>query len=104
MSGPALPGLQDAWHRREGTRLLLRLHVQPGASRTGAAGLHGDSLKIRLAARAVEGEANACLVEYLATVFGVPRRAVTIEAGLSARRKRVAIEAPRHGTEALWPE
>ncbi len=31
---------------------MLELHVQPGAKRTEVAGLHGDRLKIRLAARA----------------------------------------------------
>jgi uncharacterized protein len=65
--------------------------VQPGASRTAVAGLHGDALKIRLAARPVEGAANAELVRFLAETFGVPKRDVTIEAGDASRRKRVAV-------------
>jgi uncharacterized protein (TIGR00251 family) len=99
------PGLAPApWHRRDGGRLVLQLHVQPGASRTEAAGLHGDCLKVRLAARAVDGEANACLIGFLAEALGVPRRAVAIEAGLSARRKRVVVQAPQRGPEALWTD
>ena len=86
----------------QGDRLLLQVHVQPGASRTEVAGLHGDCLKIRLSARAVEGEANACLVEFLAEALGVAKRAVSIDGGAASRRKRVAIESPAHGPEVLW--
>jgi len=76
--------------------------VQPGASRTEVAGLHGDCLKIRLAARAIDGEANACLVEFLAHALGVPKRAVSIDSGVTSRRKRVAVQSPARGPEVLW--
>jgi uncharacterized protein (TIGR00251 family) len=102
--GARPPAPAAAWYRRDGGRLVLQLHVQPGASRTEAAGLHGDCLKVRLAARAVDGEANACLIGFLAEALGVPRRAVAIEAGLSARRKRVVVQAPQRGPEALWTD
>jgi uncharacterized protein len=82
----------------------LQIHVQPGASRTEVAGLHGDCLKIRLAARAADGEANACLIDFLAETLGVARRAVSIAAGATSRRKRVAVQAPVRGPEALWKE
>jgi uncharacterized protein (TIGR00251 family) len=75
--------------------------VQPGAARTAVAGLHGGRLKIRLAARAVEDAANAALIEFLATRFGVPKRDVVILAGAHARRKRVAVSGARQGPEAL---
>ena len=72
--------------------MILELHVQPGASRSEFAGEHGGRLKLRLAATAVEGKANAELVEFLADYFGVPKRSVRIAAGLKSRRKRVIIE------------
>jgi uncharacterized protein len=72
--------------------LILELHVQPGASRSEFAGRHGDRIKVRLAAPAVEGRANEALIEFLAEHFGVPRRNVRIAAGLKSRRKRVVIE------------
>jgi len=72
--------------------LILELHVQPGASRSEFAGWHGERVRIRLAAPAVEGKANAALVEFLASYFGVPRRSVRIASGLKSRRKRVVIE------------
>ena len=55
----------------------------PGAARTEVAGLYGGRLKLRLAARAVDGKANAALVEFIAERLGAARRDVTIEAGLS---------------------
>lgn len=70
---------------------VLELHVQPGAARTEFAGRHGERIKLRLAARAVDGKANEALVEFLAAYYGVPRRSVRIESGLRSRRKRVVI-------------
>lgn len=74
------------------TRLVLELHVQPGAKRSEFAGKHGERLKVRLAAPAHEGRANDALVEFLAGYYRVPRRNVTIVSGLRSRQKRVVIE------------
>ena len=74
--------------------IVLELHVQPGAKRTEFAGMHGDRVKIRLAAPPVEGKANEALIAFLAEHYGVPRRSVTIEAGLTSRQKRVSIWKP----------
>ena len=73
------------------SRRVIELHVQPGARSTGFAGMHGERVKLRLAAPAVDNKANRALVEFLAEAFGVPRRNVTIEAGVSSRRKTVSI-------------
>jgi len=72
--------------------VILELHVQPGAKRSEFAGMHGERVKIRLAAPALEGKANAALIEFLAGHYGVPRRNVRIAAGLKSRRKRVVID------------
>jgi uncharacterized protein len=71
--------------------VIVELHVQPGASRTEFAGKHGERLKVRLQARAVDGKANDALIEFLAAHFGVPRRNVRIVSGLKSRQKRVQI-------------
>jgi uncharacterized protein (TIGR00251 family) len=71
--------------------LILELHVQPGAARSEFAGEHGSRLKVRLAARAVDGKANAELIAFLAAHYGVPKRSVRILAGLRSRQKRVEI-------------
>ena len=68
------------------------VHVQPRASRSEIAGLHGDALKIRLAAPPVDGAANDALVTLLAHSFAIPRRAVRILAGESSRAKLVELD------------
>lgn len=72
--------------------MILELHVQPGASRSEFAGRHGERIKIRLAARAVDGKANAALIEFLAEHFKVPKSRVRIVSGLKSRQKRVIID------------
>jgi uncharacterized protein len=72
--------------------LILELHVQPGASRTEFAGKHGERMKVRLQARAVDGKANEALIEFLAEHYKVPKRNVRITAGLKSRQKRVQID------------
>ena len=83
-------------------RLVLELHVQPGAARTGVAGRHGDRLKVRVAARAADGAANEELVRFLAEALGAAKRNVVIESGAHARRKRVAVSGARRGADALF--
>jgi uncharacterized protein (TIGR00251 family) len=92
-----------AWYRRKGERLLLEVHVQPGASRTAVAGLHDGRLRVRLAARAVDGHANAALVDFIATRLGAAKRGVSIEAGAAARRKRVLVLGATRAPEVLLP-
>jgi uncharacterized protein (TIGR00251 family) len=55
------------------------------------AGLHGESLKLRLAAPPVEGKANEALIDYIAKRFDVPKRNVEIVSGEKSREKRVAV-------------
>jgi len=77
--------------RRDGRDLILEVRVQPRASRSEFAGLHGDRVRVRLQAPPVDGRANVALVEFLATAFDVPRARVSIEHGLAGRDKRVRI-------------
>lgn len=75
-------------------RVVLELHVQPGAKRTEFAGKHGERIKLRLAAPAHEGRANEALIAFLSGVYRVPRKNVTIASGERSRAKRVIIECP----------
>jgi uncharacterized protein len=88
----------------DGDRLVLELHVQPGAARTEVAGLYGGRLKLRLAARATDGKANTALIEFLAERLGAARRDVKIEAGRTARAKRISVRGARQGPDSLYAE
>ena len=68
-------------------RITLTLHIQPGAKKTEFAGLHGDALKIRLAAPPVDGKANEALIKFVAEVLGLPKSAVSLKSGQTSRRK-----------------
>ena len=68
------------------------VHVQPRARRSEVAGLHGDAVKVRLAAPPVDGAANDELVRFVAERLGVPRAAVRVAAGAASRRKVVEVE------------
>jgi len=69
----------------------IRVHVQPRASRTEVLGLHGNALKIRLAAAPVDGAANDALIRLLASLLDVPRSAVAVTSGRAGRRKMVSV-------------
>lgn len=71
--------------------VVLTLHIQPGAKKTEIVGLHGEALKIRLAAPPVDGKANAALIAFLAGVCGVSKASVVLVSGESARAKRVRV-------------
>jgi len=81
---PFLTSLSDG-------RLVLRLHVQPRASRSELVGLHGDRLKLRLAAPPVEGRANEALVAFLAEALGLKRQQLELLRGLQGRDKDLLI-------------
>jgi uncharacterized protein len=77
------------------------VHAQPGAKSTRIDGLHGDALKVRVAAPALEGRANDALVEFLAEVFAVPRRDVRLASGRRSREKRFEIRGSRVPPESV---
>jgi len=91
----------SSWYRLDADRnvLCIKLHVQPGARRTEIAGKHGECLKVRVAAPAVEQRANTVLVEFLGEKLDVPARRVIIVRGARGRTKTVEILAP--GAAAL---
>ncbi len=81
--GPALRAHPD------GT--VVSVHANPGAGRSQVAGLHGDAVKVKLAAPAVDGKANAELVRFLAELTGVRSGDVELVSGAHSRTKRVLL-------------
>ncbi len=67
--------------------MSLAVWVTPGASRSEVAGVADGRLRVRLAAPAHEGRANAELIRLVAAVLGVLRREVELAAGATGRRK-----------------
>ncbi len=69
----------------------VAIWVRPGAGRSFVGGAHGGALVVRVAARAVEGQANEAALAALAAAFGVRRRAVTLLTGAASRAKIVEV-------------
>jgi uncharacterized protein len=72
----------------------VRLTVVPGAQRTQVVGLHGDRLKIRLAAPPEKGLANRELIDFLARSLKLPKASLTLTQGAQSRSKVVAVNDP----------
>lgn len=71
----------------------ISVWVQPGAKKTEFAGMHGEHVKIRLQAPAVDNKANTALTFFVAEALGLRPRQVTIESGHGARRKSLVVHA-----------
>jgi uncharacterized protein (TIGR00251 family) len=70
---------------------VLAIHVQPGAKRSEVVGLYGEQLKIKIAAPAIDGRANAALIEFIAERLDIARTSVKIVRGEGSRAKLVTI-------------
>jgi uncharacterized protein (TIGR00251 family) len=95
--------MSEPWYRLDEKRgcFTLTLHIQPNAAVTKVAGMHGDAVKVLVAAPAVENKANAKLVGYLSDVFAVPQSRVAVKQGSHGRRKIVEICTSGRRPEAL---
>jgi uncharacterized protein YggU (UPF0235/DUF167 family) len=82
--------------------LRVTIRVSPGSSRPGVGGLHGDALVVRVAARAVDGQATAAALAALAEALGLRRSDVRLVTGAASRTKIVDVPDTSAGAvEAL---
>ncbi len=72
----------------------IRVRVQPGASRDQVVGWEQDLLRVRLRARAVEGQANRRLLEFLAEALGLRPYQVSLLRGERSREKLIQVDLP----------
>ena len=71
--------------------VIVRIHLQPRASKTEICGIQGDELKVRVTSPPVDDAANRLCVDFFAKSFKLSRSAVTIISGHKSRHKRVHI-------------
>lgn len=80
---------------REGTNRAvptIRVHVIPNAKVDQVVGEHGDAIKIKLRAPAIEGKANTALRRFLTEKLSIPQRVVVLEHGERSRDKLIRID------------
>lgn len=70
----------------------IRVHVIPNAKIDKVAGEHGDAIKIKLRAPAIEGKANTALRKFLAEKLSIPQCAIVLERGERSRDKVLRID------------
>ena len=78
--------------RIDGDKIRLEIKAIPGASKTELAGVKDGRLRVRLAAVAEDGKANAELISFFAKRIGCAKRDLRIVSGERARVK--VIEMP----------
>jgi uncharacterized protein (TIGR00251 family) len=74
--------------------ILLKVYLQPKASKNEIVGPYRDGIKVRVTAAPVEGRANKVLLRFLAKEFGVTPSSVEIVRGHRSREKLIRITAP----------
>ncbi len=70
---------------------LIRVRVQPRASRDEIVGWREDMLRLRVSAPPLDGRANDAVVGLIARAAGVPRSAVSVVGGERSRDKLVRV-------------
>lgn len=87
--------------REKDDEIVIRIFVQPRASKNEITGVRDGAFRIRLTAPPVDGAANKACSEFLGKYFGVPKSSVTIESGEASRTKQVCIRADKAKIEAV---
>ena len=71
--------------------MMIRVRVIPNASRSEVVGRIGSTVRVKVAAPAIDGKANAELASFLSDFFEVKNRGVKIVRGQKGKEKTVEI-------------
>ncbi len=70
----------------------ITVQVQPNASENKVARFEGGVWHLRIAAPPIKGKANRELIKFLSDILGVSKSNLTIEKGVTSKRKVIAIK------------
>jgi hypothetical protein len=71
---------------------IVQFHVHPNAKVDQIVGERAGVIRIKLRAPALEGKANAALLNFLAAELKIPKRTIALERGRRSRDKLIRIE------------
>lgn len=71
--------------------VIIRIHLQPRASKTEICGIQGDELKVRVTSPPVDDAANRLCIEFFAKLFRLSKSSITIISGHKSRHKKLHI-------------
>jgi uncharacterized protein (TIGR00251 family) len=70
---------------------VLTIKVSPNAGRSEVVDVHGDCVRVRIAAAPERGKANKECVELLASFFRIKRSHVVVQRGETTRLKKILL-------------
>jgi uncharacterized protein (TIGR00251 family) len=76
---------------KEKLQTKIVTQVQPNARQNEVAGFKDGVLHVRIAAPPVGGKANRELIKFLSALLGVSKSSLTIEKGVTSRRKLIGV-------------
>lgn len=79
------------WYKRVATHIELKVMAKPNAKRSALIAINDQGLHISLQARPVQGAANDELINYLATIFKIPKSHISLKRGENSRYKWVTL-------------
>lgn len=69
----------------------INVQVSPNARHNEVVGFESDILKVKIAAPPLQGKANKELIKFLSQTIKISRGSITIERGLTSKKKVIAI-------------
>jgi uncharacterized protein (TIGR00251 family) len=84
--------VNDAILKTTASGIELAISVVPRSSRCDIAGIHNNSLRIKLTSPPVDNEANVQCCAFIAKLLGIAKGQVSVVHGKTSRRKVVRIE------------
>lgn len=84
----------ESWIKNHPKGTVLLLHIQPGASKTELAGIHGERIKVKIKAPPRDGEANAAVVDFFSEILETAKAKIFLIRGESSRQKDLLVELP----------
>jgi hypothetical protein len=89
----AVMATERRWLELRPGEIVLRLRVQPRASKRTVAGVVNDRLKVCVTEAPTNDQANAAVVRLVAEVAAVPKSAVVVSHGARTRDKTLRISS-----------
>ena len=95
-----------SYYSTSAAKTILKVYVQPGASKNEFVGAYGDPvrLKLKIKAQPQEGAANAEVITFLAKTLGISKSKVEILRGHTSRQKDVLIDLELSAVIQIIPE
>lgn len=72
--------------------IVIKIHAKPGAKQNGITDVLDEAVSVQIAAPPVDGEANAELVKYIASILQLRKSCVSVDRGSKSREKTILIE------------